>query len=115
MPRPKSPKSNGAKEVPVHMHEQVAIPAASISNTEPATNAEKTEMKKTRLPKTAVSKLEKGRSEVRSNVVPINLEDEIRQLAYLLSERRGFEPGHENEDWLRAEQEILQRYRQHSA
>jgi len=55
------------------------------------------------------------RSEPRANIVPINLEDEIRRLAYLLSERRGFEPGHETEDWLAAENEVLQRYHQHSA
>jgi hypothetical protein len=55
------------------------------------------------------------KSETRPNVVPINLEDEIRRLAYLLSERRGFEPGHEAEDWLAAEREVRQRYHQHSA
>jgi Protein of unknown function (DUF2934) len=55
------------------------------------------------------------KSDVRPNVVPINLEDEIRRLAYLLAERRGFEPGHEAEDWLAAEREVLQRYHQQSA
>lgn len=55
------------------------------------------------------------RSEPRANLLPINIEDEIRQLAYLLSERRGFTPGHETEDWLAAEQEVRQRYQQHSA
>jgi hypothetical protein len=52
------------------------------------------------------------RSESRANLVPINVEEEIRRLAYLLSERRGFEPGHETEDWLTAEHEIRQRYHQ---
>lgn len=55
------------------------------------------------------------KNETRANLVPINLEDEIRRLAYLLSERRGFEPGHEAEDWLTAEREIHQRYHQQSA
>ena len=55
------------------------------------------------------------KGEARATVVPINLDDEIRRLAYLLSERRGFEPGHETDDWLTAENEVLQRYRQHSA
>ena len=55
------------------------------------------------------------KSEVRPNVVPINVEDEIRRLAYILAERRGFEPGHEAEDWLTAEREIRQRYHQQSA
>ena len=55
------------------------------------------------------------KSDNRANLVPINLEDEIRRLAYLLSERRGFEPGHETEDWLTAEREVRQRYHQQSA
>jgi hypothetical protein len=55
------------------------------------------------------------KTETRPNVVPINLEDEVRRLAYLLSERRGFEPGHEAEDWLTAEREVRQRYHQQSA
>jgi|SRR5581483_772818 hypothetical protein len=55
------------------------------------------------------------KTESRPNVVPINLEDEIRRLAYLLAERRGFEPGHEAEDWIAAEREVLQRYHQQSA
>jgi len=55
------------------------------------------------------------RSDSRATIVPINLEDEIRRLAYLMAERRGFEPGHESDDWFAAEQEIRQRYRQYSA
>ena len=55
------------------------------------------------------------KGEARATVVPINLDDEIRRLAYLMSERRGFEPGHETDDWLAAEHEVLRRYRQHSA
>jgi hypothetical protein len=64
--------------------------------------------------KTAVKKLARKpeivKTESRSNLIPINLEDEIRRLAYLMSERRGFEPGHETEDWLAAEHEVLERY-----
>ena len=55
------------------------------------------------------------KAEARPNLFPINLEDEVRRLAYLLSERRGFEPGHETEDWLTAEREIRLRYHQQSA
>jgi hypothetical protein len=54
-------------------------------------------------------------SQTRANLVPINLDDEIRQLAYQLSERRGFQPGHETEDWLSAEREVRQRYKHMSA
>ena len=31
----------------------------------------------------------------------------IAELAYLKAENRGFEPGHELDDWLEAEQEFL--------
>ena len=56
-------------------------------------------------------------SEVRKNLVPINLDEEIRRRAYELWEQRGYESGHENEHWLLAETEIRSRYsqRQHSA
>ena len=65
--------------------------------------------------KKATPKPEIVKTEPRANLVPINLEDEIRRLAYLMSERRGFEPGHEAEDWLAAEREIRQRYHPQSA
>jgi hypothetical protein len=62
-----------------------------------------------------VRKPEIVKKETRANLVPINLDEEIRRLAYLLSERRGFEPGHEAEDWMNAEREIRERYHQASA
>jgi len=68
----------------------------------------KAQSKKTRKPEIV-------KPDSRSNLVPINMDDEIRRLAYLLSERRGFEPGHEAEDWLSAEHEVLERYHQHTA
>lgn len=49
------------------------------------------------------------------NLVPINLEDEIRRRAYELFLQRGTAPGSEAEDWLTAEREIMQRYRKQSA
>lgn len=66
-------------------------------------------------PQKSIRKPAMVRTEGRANLVPINLDDEIRRLAYLLSERRGFEPGHEQEDWMTAEREVRQRYRQQSA
>jgi hypothetical protein len=60
-------------------------------------------------------KFEIVKNDSRKNIVPINLDDEIRRRAYELAERRGFELGHENEDWLAAEREVLQRYHQQSA
>jgi Protein of unknown function (DUF2934) len=55
------------------------------------------------------------KSDSRKNLVPINLEDEIRRRAYELYEQRGAGSGREAEDWLTAEREVRQRYRQQSA
>ncbi len=48
--------------------------------------------------------------EVKKGSAPVDLEAEIRRRAYQLYEQRGCMPGHENEDWLVAEREILSRY-----
>ncbi|MEC4748909.1 DUF2934 domain-containing protein [Methylomicrobium sp. Wu6] len=37
---------------------------------------------------------------------PLDQTARISELAYYKAERRGFEPGHELEDWLDAEQEL---------
>lgn len=50
--------------------------------------------------------------EAKKNVVPINLENEIRRRAYEFFEQRNGGPGSELDDWLRAESEILARYQQ---
>jgi hypothetical protein len=124
MAKSKFPKKNGGAEQPVSgattttfthaegkldgkppENAMLAAPAAAESreiDTQAATS------RKTRRPEIV-------KTESRANLVPINMEDEIRRLAYLLSERRGFEPGHETEDWLFAEREVLERYHQHSA
>ena len=49
------------------------------------------------------------------NLLPINLEDEIRRRAYELYQQRGTASGSEAEDWLTAEREVKQRYHQQSA
>jgi len=56
-------------------------------------------------------KLEVVKTEPR-RVVPINVEDEIRRRAYELYKQRGPGTGSEAEDWLAAEREVRQRYRQ---
>jgi hypothetical protein len=48
--------------------------------------------------------------EAKKNIIPINLEEEIRRRAYEMSEQRGFTPGYENDDWFNAEREVLSRY-----
>lgn len=49
-------------------------------------------------------------AEPRKNLVPINLEEEIRRRAYEIYVERGSTPGNENEDWLTAEREVRSRY-----
>lgn len=41
-----------------------------------------------------------------------DLEAEIRRRAYELYERRGRTPGHEHEDWVVAEREVVARFQQ---
>lgn len=52
-------------------------------------------------------------AEPQKTLPPTDLEVEIRRRAYELYEQRGYTPGHENEDWLVAEQEVLARFDQH--
>jgi len=60
-------------------------------------------------------KMEVVKTDSRKNLVPINLEDEIRRRAYELYQQRGSGSGNEADDWLAAEREVHQRYRQQSA
>jgi Protein of unknown function (DUF2934) len=57
-------------------------------------------------------KFEVRKTEVRKNVIPIKLEDEIRRRAYELYQQRGSASGSEAQDWLTAEREVRQRYHQ---
>ena len=50
--------------------------------------------------------------EVKKNSAAVDIEAEIRRRAYELYQERGGTPGHEDEDWLVAEREILARYNQ---
>jgi len=115
MARRKSPKNNADIEQtlspsnestvsnPVHNLAESVAAASSVAGVAQPKNGRNTR------------KPEIVRTESRANLVPISLDDEIRSLAYLLSERRGFEPGHETEDWLNAEREVLDRYHQQRA
>jgi Protein of unknown function (DUF2934) len=56
--------------------------------------------------------------DARKNIVPINLEEEIRRRAYELWEEHGRESGRDEEFWFSAEREVVGRYaaqRQQSA
>jgi hypothetical protein len=120
MAKPKSPKkTNGTKETITPTSTALPISDTNVAPAETMTAAPQREAgtngnKKTGTKKVA-PKPEIVRNESRASVVPINLDEEIRRFAYLLSERRGFEPGHEAEDWLAAEHEVRQRYHQQGA
>jgi hypothetical protein len=103
MARAKTPRNNAG-----NTNGQSVAP--SVSPVPPETVSEIREVRKTAP--------DARTNDARNNIVPINLEDEIRRRAYELWEQHGREPGRENEHWLLAEREILTRYhaqRQQSA
>src|SRR4051812_13141191 len=93
----------------------IAAPSNGLAAAETNGNGSTNGSAKPTARKKIAAKPEIVKAEQRANLVPINLEDEIRRLAYLMAERRGFQPGHEADDWLTAEHEIRQRYHQQSA
>jgi len=112
MAKPRIPrkKFNGNETVPPNVAGVETSPENGSAELTAAvsTKTENAEMKST--VRKSTRKPEIVKTDSRSNLFPINLEDEIRRLAYLMSERRGFEPGHETEDWLAAEHEVRERY-----
>jgi hypothetical protein len=126
MARTKSPSGKGKKEkdgvnVPVipngnpvttealaadANHEAVATPKAAAAAAGVTTQA-------VIIPE--ARKFEVHKSESRNKVVPINVEEEIRRRAYELFQQRGQGTGSAAEDWLAAEREVMQRYRQQPA
>ncbi len=91
------------------------VKSADVKSAAGNTPVVQSEMKPQNKVAPTTRRLEVAKPEPRKNVVPINLEDEIRRRAYELYERRGSLAGHENEDWLTAESEVLQRYHHRSA
>jgi len=112
MAKPRVPKKASEDTTVTPTPEAISsevLAAESNGNGSAGNGVQKTVRRKT------AAKPEIVKSDARANLVPINLEEEVRRLAYLLAERRGFEPGHEAEDWFAAEREVRQRYHQHSA
>jgi hypothetical protein len=92
-PRTTSEKTNGAPIAPPVS----AAPAESISG---------------------MREVRRTAPDARKNIVPINLDEEIRKRAYELWEENGRASGRDDEYWLSAEREVLGRYtaqRQQSA
>ena len=48
-------------------------------------------------------------SNVRSAQEPEEMRKQIEEAAYYRAKQRGFEPGHELEDWVQAESEVMRR------
>jgi hypothetical protein len=57
-----------------------------------------------------IREVRKAAPDVRKNIVPINMDEEIRRRAYELWEENGRESGRDEEYWLSAEREVLGRY-----
>ena len=108
MARAKTPKKT------IELNETAAKPISAAGNGAAAAAVKEPEAKIAK-PRRAMKSPDVMDRDARAALLPTNVNDEIRQLAYLFSERRGFEPGHETEDWLAAESEVLQRYHMHSA
>ena len=97
-------KAVAGETAPLAVRSQAEVKSPTATETKPAVKS---------TPESR--KLEGAKSDSRKNLVPINLDDEIRRRAYELYEQRGNAYGSETEDWLIAESEILQRYHQRSA
>ena len=112
MAKPRVPKKATDDTIVTPQAESASseVLAAESNGNGSAANGEKKAARKK-----AALKPEIVKSDARATIVPINLDEEIRRLAYLMAERRGFEPGHEADDWIAAEREVRQRYHQHSA
>ena len=124
MAKPKSPKKNPEVKASITAQnpsasitdhpQEAAVSAASPSSQTPKAQPKKT-VKRPELVRAESRTSVASTSTPQTNLIPMNLEEEIRKQAYLFSERRGFEPGHEAEDWLNAEHEVHDRYHQQSA
>lgn len=90
----------------------LAVKSATGPETKPES---KPETRPETRPEATTKMFEVRKPDIRKNVVPINLEDEIRRRAYELYQQRGPGAGNAADDWFTAEHEVMQRYRQHSA
>ena len=95
---------SGACELPGFLKPEAVAIAATTKPTKPsdAASENRSETKMFEVRKT-------------KNLVPINLEDEIRRRAYELYQQRAPGTGSEADDWFTAEREVMQRYHQQSA
>jgi hypothetical protein len=50
-----------------------------------------------------------AKPDVKAAYEPEDMRRQIEEAAYYRAKQRGFEPGHELEDWVQAESEVMQR------
>jgi hypothetical protein len=110
-PSPVVPDGN---PVTANVTATAAAPAKEVQPKEVQAEAVKVEAP-AETKKFELHKNEARSNETRNKVVPINVEDEIRRRAYELSQQRTYGAGNPAEDWLAAEREVMQRYRQQRA
>ncbi|MFZ0770422.1 MAG: DUF2934 domain-containing protein [Candidatus Sulfotelmatobacter sp.] len=111
------PKSTSGKAKRTSNGQPGVNPPGSIPDVSaaPAAQVAPTEIKPEATLAPEPRKFELRKTESRNNVVPINLEEEIRRRAYELYQQREPGLGSEAQDWLTAEREVMQRYHQQSA
>jgi hypothetical protein len=81
-----------------------SVPAASVKRVP----------SKAKAPLTALAKkpaARKSKTVVKDIPEIVDITAMIAEAAYLIAAGRGFAPGHEVEDWLQAEQQVLSRFR----
>lgn len=81
-----------------------SVPTASIKRVQPKPKAALTAVAR----KPAVRK---SKTIVKDVPEIVDITAMIAEAAYLIAAGRGFAPGHDIEDWLKAEQQVLSRFR----
>jgi len=116
MARAKSPSGSKPNRTSTNKEQTGVNNPVSIPDVNPATaEAASVDIPPETKVAPAPRKFEVRKTEPRKNVVPINIEDEIRRRAYELFQQRQPGSGSEAEDWLTAEREVMQRYHQQLA
>jgi Protein of unknown function (DUF2934) len=109
-----TPDVNAAKTA--ELASQELRPESPITSTaKPKNGSDAVPEAKSEMNKSESKMFEVRKTDSRKNVVPINLEDEIRRRAYELYKQREPGAGSEADDWFTAEREVMQRYHQQSA
>ncbi len=119
MAKAKTPGTKAKREVkePTATPNPAPVPEVTATQAQANPADTKLESKTTAAPKVNAEPrmFEVRKTDARKNLVPINIEEEIRRRAYELYQQRGPAGGGEADDWLTAEREVMQRYHQQSA